>query len=322
MDRVPTEEERLMPDKNVPQATAYDEIIREHYAQEARIHGTSPTSTMADECVRTKETEAIIGSVKSFIREQTAAHATNGGYAEGPGRDGGFHIVDLGCGNGLTVQELAVKIIPGPLRLSFTGVEFNADLRAIAQERLRAFGNVKVAAGDVRTIDASQCEPADVVILQRVLINLLDRADQKRALDNIVGLLNPGGLLFAIEAFESGLAELNSAREECGLSPLPPAHHNLYLTDDFFDHPLLARHMSNESIETSENLLSTHYFVSRVLHPAFLNATGRAFKRNSHFVKFMSAALPDGIGAYSPLKIIIRRKKSLAQRGFETTDAS
>ena len=83
-------------------------------------------------------------------------------------------------------------------------MEYNADLRTIAQERLRAFGNVKVMAGDVRGMHAGQCDPADVLVLQRVLINLLDRSDQKRALDNVVNMLNPGGLLFAIEAFEFG----------------------------------------------------------------------------------------------------------------------
>ena len=134
-------------------------------------------------------------------------------------------------------------------------------------------------AGDVRGIHAGQCDPADVLVLQRVLINLLDRSDQKRALDNVVNMLKPGGLLFAIEAFESGLAELNAARAECGLPPLPPAHHNLYLADGFFDHPLLARPSGNEGFEVAENLLSTHYFVTPGAPCRFLAGNGRRIQK-------------------------------------------
>ncbi len=291
-----------MSEMKVPPAPAYDDIVRDHYAREAREHGAMPTSTMADEIVRGKETKAVLSAVAHFIQEQTAPDATSSGSRA----DRAFHVLDLGCGNGTTLQELASRF--NSPQISFTGMEYNADLRAIAQQRLRAFRNVKVVAGDVRAVDAGQCDPADVIVLQRVLINLLDRADQKRALDNVVNMLNPGGLLFAIEAFESGLAELNAARAECGLPPLPPAHHNLYLADGFFDHPLLAPPNTNGSSDAAENVLSTHYFVTRVLHAAFLQATGGAFKRNSHFVKFFSAALPDGVGAYSPLKFIARRK--------------
>ena len=69
------------------------------------------------------------------------------------------------------------------------------------------------------------------------------------------------GVIIFIEAFNEGLDNLNLARKEFGLKPLPPAIHNLYLNDDFFE---------TENLETFYNKeassLSTHYFVSRVLH--------------------------------------------------------
>ena len=300
---------RSMSNKTRLAEAGYDTTIRKHFAQEARTHGAAPTSTMADEIVRSKETEVICEAVATFVREQRAHDALNNECVEGQRRNGVFHIVDLGCGNGTTLCEIArTNTTQEAPQLLLTGVEYTPELRAIAEERLSEFENARVLAGDVRTIDSNQCEPGDVIILQRVLINLLDRADQNRALDNVVSLLRPGGLLVAIESFETGLVELNSARLEFGLSELTPAHHNLYLTSGFFDHPSLAPYEPNSGIGAAENFLSTHYFVSRVLHEAWQKETGESSKRNSHFVRFFSAALPDGVGAYSPLKFILRRK--------------
>ena len=97
--------------------------------------------------------------------------------------------------------------------------------------------------------------------------------------------------------FKSGLQNLNSARKEFDLEDLPPAHHNLYLSDEFFQHKSL-----KEFDNTQKELFSTHYFISRVLHQTFLTANKKDFIRNSHFVSFFSKAFPKNVGNYSPLK--------------------
>ena len=74
----PREEENRMSGMKVLPVPAYDDIVREHYAREAREHGAMPTSTMADEIVRAKETNAILATVTGFIQEQTARDAANG----------------------------------------------------------------------------------------------------------------------------------------------------------------------------------------------------------------------------------------------------
>ena len=38
--------------------------------------------------------------------------------------------------------------------------------------------------------------------------------------------------------------------------------------------------------------MSTHYFVTRVLHASYIKSINGSFIRNSHFVKFFSNALP------------------------------
>ena len=109
------------------------------------------------------------------------------------------------------------------------------------------------------------------------------------------------GVIIFIEAFNAGLNNLNLARKEFGLKSLPPAIHNLYLGDNFFTTENLVEFYNKEA-----SSLSTHYFVSRVLHEIFIKETNANFTRNSHFVKFFSNGLKDS-GDYSPLNFILSK---------------
>lgn len=256
----------------------YDKAIQDHYDKIAAEYGDSPTSTMADAITRRIETDAIVG----FVRLATSS------------KD--LAIADVGCGNGYTLAELAQHFPDARL----TGFEQNAAMRSIAEKRFSGSG-VRVFPGDIRNSKFVNGQQFDCIVCQRVLINLLDPRDQKMALDNLVAATKLGGRLIFIEAFTSGLARLNTAREEFGLPPLPAAEHNVYLPDDFFVDASLAP-FSSPDWHVSPNELSTHYFVSRVLHPALLGA--RPFVRNSEFVRFFSEALPPAIGDYTQLRIL------------------
>ncbi len=260
----------------------YDDVITEHYRSVAEDSGLDATSTMADTTTRSTESEAIIDFVRLAI-------------AEMPDRKP--KIAHLGCGNGYTLGLLAEQ---AP-NASYLGLEKSPDLRALAQSRFVGAGgeNVAILEGDIRNASTLP-DDADVIFCQRVLINLLDPEDQTLALDNIVNTARPGARLLFIEAFDSSLARLNTARAEFDLPAIPPAHHNLYLGDDFFDRPGLAPFSSPEW-DWPDNFLSTHYFVSRVLHPVAL--ADRPFIRNSEFVRFFSSALPPAVGDYSQLKL-------------------
>jgi len=282
---------------------SYDERIREHYRSEALSHGTVSTSTMADEFVRKKETEIIIKSVSDYLSEQPKSH--NSPLPQN--RE--FHIVDIGCGNGTTLAALsaALEKMESNHRIAYTGIEYTEEMYSISYKRFASQPNIQVLQEDVRLIDETICNLADIIILQRVLINLLDAEHQRTALDKIISLLKPGGLLLAIEAFESGLDNLNAARVEFGLTQLDPADHNLYLPDDIFDHPLLNQWPPNHEL-INPNILSTHYFVTRVLHASYIKSINGTFIRNSHFVKFFSNALPESVGCYSPIQIVLRER--------------
>jgi SAM-dependent methyltransferase len=282
-----------------PAHPGYDEAIKQHYDRVAEYDKDSSTSTMADTFVRETETAFIANKISEYTHRQETAHRQDGGYALSPGKNNRFSVLDVGCGNGHTLETMS-ESFP---HFDFAGIEFNASLRNIAANRFRN-RPINISEGDIRVRASLPQTRCDILICQRVIINLLDAADQKATLSNLIEIVNPNGLLIFIEAFKSGLSNLNEARSEFGLEGLPPASHNLYLDDDFFIHPTLA-----EFDNSKADFLSTHYFVSRVLHQTFLNVNKGEFVRNSHFVSFLSRALPHSIGKYSPLKLLAFNKK-------------
>ena len=274
-------------------ASDYDATIKQHYDRVAQTDKAAPTSTMADLYVREKETAFISSQIAEYTHQRKLKHLDGEQYARKPGNDSKLSVLDVGCGNGYTLERIS-ESFPD---FDFKGIEFNASLREIAAKRFLK-KDIPISEGDIRILSSLPQKKCDILICQRVIINLLDATDQKTALSNLVEIVNPKGLLIFIECLKSGLANLNSARSEFELGELPPAHHNLYLEDDFFSHPSL-KEFDNSKLEG----FSTHYFVSRVLHPTFLNGNKPDFVRNSHFVSFFSQALPDSIGKYSPLKL-------------------
>ena len=265
-------------------SSQYDSAILDHYRGVAQKSGLSETSTMEDRRIRELETDFILRFVSLASRAlEPKAEIT---------------IADIGCGNGFTLQTLR-RANP---TANLVGRDFSPDMAALAAERFKDDARADVKVGDIRQpVGKAQF---DVVISQRVIINLLSESDQSRALANIVESVLPGGMLLFIEAFRSGLEELNEARAEFDLEPIPPAHHNLLLSDSFFDGASGIERLRDDDLP--ENFLSTHFFVARVLHPVFLG--DRQFKRNSHFVRQLSESLRPGVGNYSPLRAVAYKR--------------
>ena len=259
--------------------TNYDELIRNHYTKEAAAHQLDSTSTMADVRTRAMETDAIVSCVS--VAQQAS-----------PGR----RCLDVGCGNGYTLSVLASRF-PA---LECVGLEPHEGLRELARSR-----GFTVLDGDLRA-PVAIADLKDIVVSQRVLINILDLDDQRRALEHLVAAVRPGGMLITIEAFEPQMAKLNALRGEVGMEPIAPAYHNRYLPDDFFNHPALEPHPDPQQLLPPPAFLSTHYVVTRVLQPWLAPKA----PRNSLFVEFFSAALAPAVGDFSPLRLGVFRRKT------------
>jgi 2-polyprenyl-3-methyl-5-hydroxy-6-metoxy-1,4-benzoquinol methylase len=270
----------------------YDVKIKNHYDSVATRFGDNSASTMEDEFVRTSETKIILDVVSAYLdmcSKNQAVHQP-------------VKLLDIGCGNGFTLEALSTS----GLEINCHGIEPNEKLREIANARLEEAG-IKVRQGDLRDQHGAIESTFDIVVSQRVLINILDPIDQAVALQSLVQLLEKGGILISFESFSSGLKRLNLARTEFGLKEIQMADHNLYLCDDYFDVDSLEPWPYADSV-VRPNYFSSHYYISRVLHEAMLTMTDSEFVRNSHFVKFMSAAIPIGVGDYAPLQINLLHK--------------
>ena len=272
---------------------SYDEIIAKHYKKVAQEEGDKSSSTMADIITREKETRAIVKFLGASLKRRKAENNKDPAL-----------IMDIGCGNGYTLEVLANQYP----KEKFIGVEITKELRELAILRFKDMENVSIMEGDIRNSTFAAGKTADILICQRVIINLLNEKDQRQALQNIVSVVKKpdtkqsGGTLLFLESFSSPLSKLNEAREEFDLPAIKQAHHNLYLQDNFYDITELKKFIIDD-YAFPENFLSTHYYITRVLHPIFIK--DKRIKRNSEFVNFFTRALQENTGDYSPLKLYL-----------------
>lgn len=102
---------------------------------------------------------------------------------------------------------------------------------SLAQQR--DIPQCRIRQGDVRSLDLCDAS-CDIVVTERCVINVMDRADQAKAFREIARVLRPGGHWVCVEAFIDGLKVLNEARAELGLEPNNAPHHNLWLDKHVF----------------------------------------------------------------------------------------
>jgi SAM-dependent methyltransferase len=269
-----------------PIETPNDELIRAHYKTVAEKHGPSPRSTMEDDFVRSKEIESIINCYR-FVKEEVQRP---------------LKVLELGCGNGYALEALSSLDETD----RFWGVDFSAELLAIAQER--ELPNCVFMQGDTRAL-AAEPEFFDWVYTERCLINILNSDEQLEALRQIAKVLKPNALYLMIEGFADGLRNYNKARAECGLPEVKEAIHNRnFEKDKLFlgirDLFTIVEGSELGKYAIASNFLSSHYFVSRVLYPAM---TKGEVVRNSEVAKFLSFLPP--MGNYSTIQAYVLRKK-------------
>lgn len=254
-----------------------DDIILEHYKKVAKNYGLSPLSSMKDPVIRNSEIHFFITTLKHLIN----------------GRDeASLSLLDVGCGNG---HLLAVLRAEFP-QLKLTGLEFHPDLAALASSR--QLENCSVHHADMR-LGFKTLGSFDFIISERSVINLLAKEEQHAALRHIAMALNPKGHYLMSESFEEPRLNVNRARKEMAMDEsVNPSGHNLWLRDSDLS-VLHDAGVPEIQGPVPVNYLSTHFYITRVFHPAVLPGGGRAGA--GEFQNFFNAAFPPGIGNYSPI---------------------
>jgi cyclopropane fatty-acyl-phospholipid synthase-like methyltransferase len=202
-------------------------------------------------------------------------------------------ILEVGCGNGFVAEYFARR-----LNVEIHAFDFSNDMIAIAKKRdlSEAIGTVSFFQADVTTHETSRTY--DVIFSERCIQNLATWEEQKVALSNIEGWLKPGGSYVMLESFWTGLNNLNEARREVDLDPIPESWHNR-----FFVESDVLEHMEEIGLTyvKSDCFLSGYYFGSRVLLPKLLSDPSKA--ASTSILNDFFCALP-AAGDFSPMKIL------------------
>jgi ubiquinone/menaquinone biosynthesis C-methylase UbiE len=259
----------------------YRSTTETYYREQAEKCGLEGTSTMPDEVVRTRELQAIFACLDRIAEPEDC-------------------LLEIGCGNGLLLTHLAARY-PG---LQLTGVDYTPAMVDLA--RSRALPAARIERGDITRL---QFESAsfDLMVSERVIINVLSREDQAKAFAEAFRMLKPGGHFICIEGFANPLRQLNEARIEFCLPPIPmPTVNRWFEDEDFADYIKEKFDVISASDLPPPNFLSSHYFITRVFHDAIRPTEGKL--RNTHFARFFADALPP-IGDYAPVKLFLLRRR-------------
>lgn len=168
-------------------------------------------------------------------------------------------VIDIGCANGYQTFHYAEKV------KKIIGIDYAEKLieEANKAKEKNPFGRkVDFKVGDVLIKDDSLTNSADVVICERLLINLPTYEDQETAIKNIHSVLKPKGKLILSEVTQKGHDKLNELRNIFGLGKIKVHWHNLYIDEDKFI-PFLSEHFNILSIER----FGMYQFISKVIYP-------------------------------------------------------
>lgn len=185
-------------------------------------------------------------------------------------------VLDLGCGNGLTLLRLAERFP----QLAMTGVDFSPELiegaKHLAGELAPAGGAPEFVCADAFAHIAGVADGSiGHVVTERFVMNLPSRAAQERMLHEIARVLAPGGHVIMCEASSEGFTGLNEARAALGLATIAERSADnvtvIRFEDDEIEH-WIPEHLG---LEFADKLGFSEYFlVSRVVHPALVAPHG------------------------------------------------
>ncbi len=211
----------------------------------------------------------------------------------------GSRIIDVGCGNGKTLADLAVSN-----GCSGVGVDFSDKMVASARERAKAQGlaeRLRFEVGQLEDLPEGLGQ-FDFAITERSLINLQSEEQQRAAFRSIVRLLRPGGVYLMIESCRQGLERINELRARLDLEVIAPPWHNTFL-----DENSVPSWCGPECVlEEVYALSSSYYFLSRVVYAGLARDRGEPLRYDSE-INLLSMKLPP-VGDLGPTRLWQWRK--------------
>ena len=212
-------------------------------------------------------------------------------------------ILEIGCGNGYTSIEIA-----NAFDVEILSFDYSKKMIDFANNLLRESKNlhlkdkVKFQVFDIRELKDLKGK-FDIIITERVLINLDSFDEQIKAINNISSKLKKGGLFLMCESSIDGLNNINTERIKFDLDHIEMPWHNNYIDDKKLNSKI--DNIDLKLIETN-NFSSTYYFLSRIIYANYAKVNNEDIKYDS-LINKMSIKLPS-LGNFSQTKIWVWKK--------------
>ena len=214
-------------------------------------------------------------------------------------------ILDIGCGNGHTIIELALYF---PHKL-FYGIDKSNAMIDVAKQKKEelSLGNVYFFVGDATDNKWSNFFKFhfDIVICKRLFINVFN--NHKEIFSNVFNLLEPDGVFLVLECFIEPLQRVNKVRKLFGLKKITVHSFNKYLVNDVFFQD--AKQFFD--IVDVVDFLSFYYFVSRVFNAHLSNGEPDYHSKINMCCRKLILNGVNPIVGYCPEYLICMRKKEL-----------
>jgi len=173
-------------------------------------------------------------------------------------------LADIGCGDAVSTVRYAKRV------RSCTAIEQSGYLRSRAVRRIlrSRLKNTRCENWTVLYLSGYGAS-FDVVVTQRVLINLPDWSHQREAIRQIHATLRPGGTYLMIENTYEGHELLNRTRRAVGLKDIPIHWHNV-----FFHHDRLMAYLRRLFTVERHHTFDVYYLLTRVFGNLFVPFEG------------------------------------------------
>lgn len=208
----------------------------------------------------------------------------------------GIKILEIGCGNGITAIEIARSFDVDVLSVDYSP-KMVENAHKLLKKETNLKGRINFQVLDVRELNLKN-QTFDLIISERVLINLDSFEEQLFIINNLYDILNREGTFIMCESSTRGLENINKEREKFNLERIKMPWHNNYIDDD-----KLESEMDKIKFTLAEinHFSSTYYLLSRVINAHNLVSEGKEINYNSTINKMAYKLI--NLGEFSQTKI-------------------